>query len=947
VTAAVRRLPGISFVAQPPPPAAVLPRMDVAVFVGFAASGPLHTPVAVEDPGHFAALFGDDATLAWDPDRGATAYAHLGPAVRAFFRNGGQRCWVVRVAGTAVTNWSPVPGLARLLANGSVVPAFAPARSEGSWSDALRVGATLGAEPVGAVSFAPDASVGLPATAPNDLAPGDLVRVTFAADGYVQLFAVQAVQPPPVTSPPGGVVVQARGRAALWLRPPGWRTPSAPGQLQVFAHDGPARSIPVTVPVVADGGTSPAGTRVEWPEATGDQTVSLEAACTLADAPPPGSLVRVDFGRETFWLFVQDGRAADGASPPGGHTMLSGVGFWQMCQPPAVAPASEPVVERLTFDLWVRQGDGYPVRLDGLGCAPGHPFYWGALPDDAQLCAGDPPAAAAAYPALWQAAANPRFALAGGAAPDDVFSFPLGMALFPVAFLGPDPQRGTALERDGLADFGAGLFLGEDDQTALRSLVEADTAALLGVAEFLRYQDPTLTRPRSLKGIYAALAIDETTLITVPDAVHRGWAPTTQEPAPPPADNGGTSRPGPPGFVPCAAVSVAAPTLAVVPASPQDPASGTFTLQWVAPPKAVSKLQQATRPDYTDAATLYSGTGDRFDVYGRQPGDYYYRVGVTVDGVPSDWSNRVGHRVTPPGGWQLVPVAEYRPDDLLVVQRALLRLCAARGDMLAVLALPGHYGEDAALAHVARLTSPSAPSVRLTFGSPAQDILSGPLGFGEAAALSYGAVYHPWLIGSPTADPEAVTPLPPDGAACGVLAGRAQTRGAWIAPANQPLTGVVDLSPPVAPERLADLYQAQVNVFRQDPHGFVAQGADTLSGDSDVRPINVRRLLSLLRRLALRQGPAYVFEPAGDALRRRVQQDFEALLYLLFIRGAFAGPTPAASFRVVTDTSVNRPETLGQGQFVVELRVAPALPLTFLTVRLVQSGDQGVVTEVT
>ena len=42
-----RRLPGIAFEAEGPPPLTVLPRMDVAVLVGFAASGPLDIPVAV------------------------------------------------------------------------------------------------------------------------------------------------------------------------------------------------------------------------------------------------------------------------------------------------------------------------------------------------------------------------------------------------------------------------------------------------------------------------------------------------------------------------------------------------------------------------------------------------------------------------------------------------------------------------------------------------------------------------------------------------------------------------------------------------------------------------------------------------------------------------------------------------------------------------------------
>src|ERR1051325_4704300 len=92
-----RRLPGFRFEAQSPQIAEALPRMDVAVFVGFAASGPLHLPVPVEDATEFAAIFGEDAPLVWDKERGEQLFAYLAPAVRAFFRNGGRRCWGVRV----------------------------------------------------------------------------------------------------------------------------------------------------------------------------------------------------------------------------------------------------------------------------------------------------------------------------------------------------------------------------------------------------------------------------------------------------------------------------------------------------------------------------------------------------------------------------------------------------------------------------------------------------------------------------------------------------------------------------------------------------------------------------------------------------------------------------------------------------------------------------------
>src|SRR3954470_10023100 len=96
VTAA--RLPGIQFEVVAPPVDEILVRMDIAAFVGFAASGPLHLPVMVEDIAHFQEIFGADLVLAEGSDANQPVYACLPSTVRAFFRNGGRRCWVIRVA---------------------------------------------------------------------------------------------------------------------------------------------------------------------------------------------------------------------------------------------------------------------------------------------------------------------------------------------------------------------------------------------------------------------------------------------------------------------------------------------------------------------------------------------------------------------------------------------------------------------------------------------------------------------------------------------------------------------------------------------------------------------------------------------------------------------------------------------------------------------------------
>jgi phage tail sheath protein FI len=180
----------------------------------------------------------------------------------------------------------------------------------------------------------------------------------------------------------------------------------------------------------------------------------------------------------------------------------------------------------------------------------------------------------------------------------------------------------------------------------------------------------------------------------------------------------------------------------------------------------------------------------------------------------------------------------------------------------------------------------------------------------------------------------------------GVMAARALARGAWVAPANEALRGVVALDPAIPAASHQSLQDAGLNLIRQEPSGFLCLNADTLSPDDDVRPLNVRRLLILIRRVALRAGNRFTFEPNGDRLRRAVKRGFEAVLEQLFTRGAFAGRRSSDAFRVVTGESLNTPQSMDAGRLLAEIRVAPSRPLSFLTVRLLQHGDTTVATEV-
>jgi phage tail sheath protein FI len=245
-------------------------------------------------------------------------------------------------------------------------------------------------------------------------------------------------------------------------------------------------------------------------------------------------------------------------------------------------------------------------------------------------------------------------------------------------------------------------------------------------------------------------------------------------------------------------------------------------------------------------------------------------------------------------------------------------MCAAKGELFAVLSLPAHYREREAIAHASRLNS----------------------GPGETSPATYGALYHPWPVDR-RADARYFA-FPPDGPVMGVLAARAFERGAWIAPANEVMNAFVALRPVVPMESWLALLEAQVNILRLDARGFLLMSEDTLATeeDAELRPICVRRLLILLRRLALRRGANYVFEPHDDTLRRTVQRAFHETLSELYARGAFAGRTPGQSFQVVTDETINTAQGVDAGRFFVELKVAPSLPLSFLTVRLRQVGER-------
>lgn len=400
-----RRLAGIRFVTQPPQLPERLPRMDIAVFVGFASAGPMQRPVVVEDAAQFAAIFGDDLPLAWDAGKGTHTFACLAPAVRAFFRNGGRRCWVVRVAKNPETNFYPLPGLARV-DGGMLAPAFARARSPGSWFDSFRAATALAVRSLEVVGH--DANwqiIYLAGPRLEDLRAGGLLRLRFGGTNEETFFLVQSLpavepSPPDLSSNQVAVPVELLGtlrslsRSEIsdqpfdltWERPP-QATAGIRANVVFPAESPPEGDDDRVTLVLSEDSPPPAG------------TVALAQF-----SPPPGALLQMSWSAsERAWFQVEETRLAlrTGAGISG-RTQIVGRVFSWSAGPPSPAAGFPIAGERLTFELRARRGETDAVLLPDLAFATAHPRCWNGLANDAQFFAAVRDEAYAPYEALWR-----------------------------------------------------------------------------------------------------------------------------------------------------------------------------------------------------------------------------------------------------------------------------------------------------------------------------------------------------------------------------------------------------------------------------------------------------------------------------------------------------------------------------------------------------------------
>jgi hypothetical protein len=198
----------------------------------------------------------------------------------------------------------------------------------------------------------------------------------------------------------------------------------------------------------------------------------------------------------------------------------------------------------------------------------------------------------------------------------------------------------------------------------------------------------------------------------------------------------------------------------------------------------------------------------------------------------------------------------------------------------------------------------------------------------------------------PLSGPQSLTrTVPPSGHAAGVFAATDLGPGTQSAPANVALAWTAALPRAVTSGEQEGLSPAGINCIRGfSGRGIRVWGARTLSSLADWQLLNVRRLMIRLKRVLSRSMQWAVFEPNNRDLVATVFALVEGFLETEWNERRLAGTSPEEAFYV---RQIQSADIYDNGQFILEIGVAPVLPAEFVVLRLSRNEDRLEIAELT
>ncbi len=201
---------------------------------------------------------------------------------------------------------------------------------------------------------------------------------------------------------------------------------------------------------------------------------------------------------------------------------------------------------------------------------------------------------------------------------------------------------------------------------------------------------------------------------------------------------------------------------------------------------------------------------------------------------------------------------------------------------------------------------------------------------------SYAALYFPWVLApDPLQLQSLVRATPPSGQLAGIYARNDQASGVQRAPGNWQLIDAKAVTVTLDEVLHGELNDRQINVIRRQSEGNIrVQGGRTLSSDTNLRYINVRRLLLMVAETLDERSQELVFEPNNPDLWQRIDILVSAYLDGIWRRGMLDGSRPEDAYSVKCDEETNPPSSIDEGKVICEVGLNLPWPAEFIIVRI-------------
>lgn len=207
---------------------------------------------------------------------------------------------------------------------------------------------------------------------------------------------------------------------------------------------------------------------------------------------------------------------------------------------------------------------------------------------------------------------------------------------------------------------------------------------------------------------------------------------------------------------------------------------------------------------------------------------------------------------------------------------------------------------------------------------------------------SYAALYYPHIkITDPVT--QVATDVPCGGHVAGVYARTDISKNVGKAPAGTAdgkINWAVGLELDLTPTQVGVVYPEKINALVQWPHtGRCVWGARSLDIAGGEWPyIQMRRLFMFAEKSVFNATHAHVFKNNGPSLWSSIRTQVTNFLLGLYQAGYFAGESADEAFFVICDRTNNPQNTVDQGLVFCDVGIAPNKPAEYLVFRFQQKA---------